>query len=406
MSVGFRKKGQCVPEGRKMNEKVKCRIVRAEGLDPLFPLLEDFGTVWIVCDRNVWEQVGSPVSERLRGGHADSGDGLSACNKLLGVSIIDATEANKTMVTVESVVGDMLEAGADRSVLVLGIGGGIITDLAGFAASIYKRGVRFAFVPTTLLAQVDAAIGGKNGVNFRSYKNMIGVIRQPEFTYIYNESLKALPQRAFLSGVAELLKTFIIADADAYNDVVGRLKAWKANELDADCSAEKEGGRSMPEIGDLAARAAEIKASIVEQDPEEHGLRRVLNLGHTFAHAIEKLSSGRWSHGEAVAVGIILAARLAESLSDKVTDSEGLPFICEEGLSARLERDFATIGLPTESPYTLKEMSDAISKDKKAEGNKINFILPERIGSVKTVKLDLMELPGGTMKKNIINKEE
>ena len=354
----------------------------------------------------MWEQVGRPVLERLRGGYADSGDGLSACNKLLGVSIIDASETNKTMVTVESVIGDMLEAGADRNVLVLGIGGGITTDLAGFVASIYKRGVRFAFVPTTLLAQVDAAIGGKNGVNFRSYKNMIGVIRQPEFTYIYNESLKTLPQRAFLSGVAELLKTFIIADADAYNDVVGRLKAWKANELDAGCSAEKEGGRSIPEIGDLAARAAEIKASIVEQDPEEHGLRRVLNLGHTFAHAIEKLSSGSWSHGEAVAVGIILAARLAESLSDKVTDSEGLPFICEEGLSARLERDFATIGLPTESPYTLKEMSDAISKDKKAEGNKINFILPERIGSVKTVKLDLMELPGGTMKKNIINKEE
>lgn len=372
-----------------MNEKVKCRIVRAEGLDPLFPLLEDFGTVWIVCDRNVWEQVGSPVSERLRGGHANSGGGLSVCNKLLGVSIIDASEANKTMETVESVVGDMLEAGADRNVLVLGIGGGITTDLAGFVASIYKRGVRFAFVPTTLLAQVDAAIGGKNGVNFRSYKNMIGVIRQPEFTYIYNESLKTLPQRAFLSGVAELLKTFIIADADAYNDVVGRLKAWKANEPDADCSSEKDGGRSIPEIGDLAARAAEIKASIVEQDPEEHGLRRVLNLGHTFAHAIEKLSSGKWSHGEAVAVGIILAARLAESLSDKVTDSEGLPFICEEGLRVRLERDFKAIGLPTECPYTLKEMSDAMSKDKKAEGDRINFILPTKIGSVKIVKINI-----------------
>ena len=374
-----------------MNEKVKCRIVRAEGLDPLFPLLEDFGTVWIVCDRNVWEQVGSPVSEKLRGGHANSGGGLSVCNKLLGVSIIDASEANKTMETVESVVGNMLEAGADRNVLVLGIGGGITTDLAGFVASIYKRGVRFAFVPTTLLAQVDAAIGGKNGVNFRSYKNMIGVIRQPEFTYIYNESLKTLPQRAFLSGVAELLKTFIIADADAYNDVVGRLKAWKANEPDADCSSKKDGGRSIPEIGDLAARAAEIKASIVEQDPEEHGLRRVLNLGHTFAHAIEKLSSGRWSHGEAVAVGIILATRLAESLSDKVTDSDGLPFICEEGLRARLERDFKAIGLPTECPYTLKEMSDAMSKDKKAEGDRINFILPARIGSVKIVKINIKQ---------------
>ena len=389
-----------------MNENVKCRTVRAESIEPLFPLLEDFGTVWLVCDRNVWEQVGRPVAERLRGGCADSGDKPSAQGKLLGTSLIDATEGNKTMATVESVIGEMLAAGADRSVLVLGIGGGITTDLAGFAASIYKRGVRFAFVPTTLLAQVDAAIGGKNGVNFHSYKNMVGIIRQPEFTYIYNKPLKTLPQRAFLSGVAELLKTFIIADAAAYDDAVGRLTAWRGsmngsindtingskNDSSADFPTETDGSHPIPEIGDLAARAAEIKASIVEQDPEEHGLRRVLNLGHTFAHAIEKLSNGSRSHGEAVSVGIILAARLAESLSGKVTDKDGQPFVCEKGLSARLKRDFAAIGLPTDCPYTLKEMSEAMSKDKKAEGNKINFILPTGIGSVKTVKLDVMSL--------------
>ena len=121
-----------------MNENVKCRTVRAESIEPLFPLLEDFGTVWLVCDRNVWEQVGRPVAERLRGGCADSGDKPSAQGKLLGTSLIDATEGNKTMATVESVIGEMLAAGADRSVLVLGIGGGIITDLAGFAASIYR----------------------------------------------------------------------------------------------------------------------------------------------------------------------------------------------------------------------------------------------------------------------------
>lgn len=385
-----------------MNEKVKCRIVRAEELEPLFPLLEDFGTVWLVCDRNVWVRVGRSVAERLRGGCADSGDKPSAQGKLLGTSLIDATEGNKTMATVESVIGEMLAAGADRSVLVLGIGGGIITDLAGFAASIYKRGVRFAFVPTTLLAQVDAAIGGKNGVNFHSYKNMVGIIRQPEFTYIYNKTLKTLPQRAFLSGVAELLKTFIIADAAAYDDAVGRLTAWRGsmndsmngskNDSSADFPTETDGSHPIPEIGELAARAAEIKASIVEQDPEEHGLRRVLNLGHTFAHAIEKLSNGSRSHGEAVSVGIILAARLAESLSGKVTDNEGQSFVCEKGLSARFERDFAAIGLPTDCSYTLKEMSEAMSKDKKAEGNKINFILPEKVGSVNIVKLDMMEL--------------
>ena len=381
-----------------MSEKVKCRTVRAEELEPLFPLLEDFGRVWLVCDRSVWEQVGRPVAERLRGERADSDDKSSAQGKLLGISLIDAAEGNKTMATVESVIGEMLEAGADRSVLVLGIGGGITTDLAGFAASIYKRGVRFAFVPTTLLAQVDAAIGGKNGVNFLSYKNMIGVIRQPEFTYIYNVPLKTLPHRVVLSGVAELLKTFIIADAAAYDDSIGRLKAWRDSKNDsknapgADFPTEAADVRTIPEIGDLAARAAEIKASIVEQDPEEHGLRRVLNLGHTFAHAIEKLSDGSWSHGEAVSVGIIIAARLAESLSGKATDTDGRPFVCEKGLSTRLKRDFAAIGLPTDCPYTLKEMYEAMSKDKKAEGNKINFILPERIGSVKTVKLDVMAL--------------
>lgn len=373
---------------RRMNEKVKCRIVRAESIEPLFPLLKDFGTVWIVCDRSVREQIGRPVEETLRGAESE----MTSRGKFLGVSVIDATEANKTMATVESIIGEMLESGADRSALVLGIGGGITTDLAGFVASIYKRGVRFAFVPTTLLAQVDAAIGGKNGVNFHSYKNMMGVIRQPEFTYIYNEPLKTLPRRTFLSGVAELLKTFIIADAVAYDDAVGRLKVWGENAPDVDRPAETGDSYLIPEIGDLAARAAEIKASIVELDPEEHGLRRVLNLGHTFAHAIEKLSAGNWSHGEAVSVGIILAARLAESLSGKVTDNDGLPFICDTGLGARLERDFAAIGLPTESPYTLKEMSEAMSKDKKAEGNRINFILPTKIGSVKIVKLDVRAL--------------
>lgn len=379
-----------------------CRIVRADSLDSLFPLLDGYGKVWIVCDENVWDRVGRPIAERLavepislRGVYMSSG-------KFLGGSLIDAREENKTMATVETIVGDMLESGADRSVLVLGIGGGITTDIAGFAASIYKRGVRFAFVPTTLLAQVDAAIGGKNGVNFHSFKNMLGIIRQPEFTYVYPEPLRTLSREALLSGVSEMLKTFIIADSEAYGNAVTVLKEWTgrlgvkpcdATDGSALAGADSLGfGSHEAGIGRLAARAAEIKASIVERDPEEHGLRRVLNLGHTFAHAIETLSGGKWAHGLAVAIGIVAAARLAERLSGKMTDAEGRAFVCEDGLSSRLEADFRDIGLPTECPFGMMEMSAVISKDKKADGNRINFILPTEIGSVKTVRLDIVTL--------------
>ena len=385
-----------------MNRETVCRIVRADSLGPLFPLLEGYGEVWIVCDGNVWDSVGRPVADGLAGEPMNSYAGFVGRGKLLGVSLIDADERNKTMATVEAIAGDMLESGVDCGALVLGIGGGLTTDIAGFAASIYKRGVRFAFVPTTLLAQVDAAIGGKNGVNFRSFKNMLGIIRQPEFTYVCPEPLRTLSRETLLSGVSEMLKTFIIADSEAYGEAVTVLKTSAAHSgvrfgeaSDGSALAETGGfgfGIHEAEIGRLAARAAEIKASIVERDPEEHGLRRILNLGHTFAHAIETLSGGKWAHGQAVAVGVVAAARLAERLSGKVTDTDGMAFFCRDGLSSRLEADFRDIGLPTECPFGMKEMSAVISKDKKAEGSRINFILPTKIGSVKTVKLDIVTL--------------
>ncbi len=379
-----------------------CRIVRADSLEPLFPLLDGYGAVWIVCDCTVWDSVGRLVAERLAGEPLSSCGRSAGMGKLLGISLIDASEENKTMATIEGIAGDMLELGADRSALVLGIGGGITTDIAGFVASIYKRGVRFAFVPTTLLAQVDAAVGGKNGVNFRSFKNMLGIIRQPEFTYIYPEPLHTLPHAAFLCGIAEMLKTFIIADSEAYGAAATLLRAGRVHSgvMPGDASggsapAETGGsgiGIHEADIGRLAARAAEIKASIVERDPQEHGLRRVLNLGHTFAHAIETLSCGKWPHGMAVAVGIVAAARLAERLSGKVTDNDGMAFSCQNGLSSRIEADFRDIGLPTECPFGMREMSEVMSKDKKAEGNRINFILPTAIGTVRIVKLDIMTL--------------
>lgn len=306
--------------------------------------------------------------------HCCHGGGGCHRRKLLGGRIksitgIRATEAEKTMDTVTAICGRLLEEGADRNSLVLAIGGGITTDLAGFAASIYKRGVRFAYIPTTLLAQVDAAIGGKTGVNYDGLKNMLGVIRQPEFTYICPEVLETLPRREFLCGAAEMLKSFIIKDEGNYAKAVSLLT--DINNIDPDTITPEEAARMHGTLGELIFEAAAVKAEIVGRDQFEAGERRNLNLGHTFAHAIEKLSGGSIAHGEAVAMGIIQASRLAES-----TD-----------LTSRLIADFTACGLPTECPYTLEQMAQVMSTDKKAEGDIIHFIIPTAIGSV--TQLDL-----------------
>lgn len=293
--------------------------------------------VFVVCDRNV-----AYVSEEIAG--QAGGD----------IYYIDTSEAEKSMDSVLEICQWLLGKNASREALLVAVGGGIATDLAGFAASIYKRGIRYASVPTTLLAQVDAAIGGKTGVNFLDYKNMLGAFHMPEFTVICPEVLRTLPERQLRAGLAEMLKTFIIADADAYRRA---LRTWKSAQI--------------PD-GSLIMEAASIKEAIVERDPLEHGERAKLNLGHTFAHAIEHkaLEAGDdILHGEAVSMGIIMAAEMAER--------EG---IAENGLAARLKADFESVGLPTECPYS--GLEEAMGKDKKAAGGKLRFVLPERIGSV------------------------
>ena len=264
---------------------------------------------------------------------------------------IYTSEALKTLSTAEDICRWLMEAGASRSALVLAVGGGITTDITGFAAGIYKRGIRYANLPTTLLSQVDAAIGGKTGVNLDGYKNMLGVFRMPEVTFLCADVLRTLPRREFLSGLAELLKTFLIGDAGAYRQALKGVTQ------------------------ELIARAAEIKADIVAQDPEEHGIRAKLNLGHTFGHAIEheaRLRGDYISHGEAVAMGIILAARLSEALG-----------IGEKGLAQQLEADFQAAGLPTRCPYPLATLKEAMGKDKKAlGGGKVKFVLPVKPGEV------------------------
>lgn len=317
------------------------RVVGGADIDGIAPLLAAEQEVFVVYDENA-----SWVAAEV----------IAAAPGVRGSIAIEATEEEKSMETVLLITRSLLEAGASRKALVLAIGGGITTDLAGFAASIYKRGVRYANVPTTLLAQVDAAIGGKTGVNFDAYKNMLGVIVQPVFTYVCAEALRTLPRRDFLSGAAELLKTFIIENED---DHYARAIQW--------LSADGADGQ------DLILAAAAVKAGIVSRDPYEAGERRKLNLGHTFAHAIEHEARVREediTHGEAVAMGMILAARLSDRLG------------VSAGLEARLTADFAAVGLPTACSYPLAALAGAMDKDKKAEGALVHFVLPERIGSV------------------------
>ena len=311
--------------------------------------LRDFGEMFVVCDRNV----------------------LGICQRLhlpaKGIYQIEATESNKIVDTVLGICRWLLEQGADRKAFVLGIGGGITTDISGFAASIYKRGVRFGFLPTTLLSQVDAAIGGKNGVNLDSYKNMLGIIRQPEMTFICPEVLETLSEKEVTSGAAELLKTFIICDdGENYEKSVRMLSDWK-----------KSAG-SLSGLGNLVGAAAHVKADIAGRDPNEHGERRLLNLGHTFAHAIEKNSKEKIAHGHAVAMGIIIAARLSEALG-----------LAQNGLADRLEADFKACGLPTECPFSMDELADAMKKDKKADGGIVHFVLPITIGKVEIQDLSV-----------------
>ena len=328
------------------------RVISADSLQALTPLLEAYPKVFLVYDRNVaW------VAQEI----------AAACPPA-GMKVLDASEKAKDMATVLDLCSWLLEAGADRSSLLLAVGGGITTDLAGFAACIYRRGIRFAFVPTTLLAQVDAAIGGKTGVNFLDFKNMLGVIRQPDFTFECAQVLRTLPRRDFLSGAAELLKTFLIDNTgNAYEKAVALLSA------PADSAT----------LQTLIAAAAKVKAGIVSRDEQERGERRCLNLGHTFAHAIEheaRQAGLDITHGEAVAVGILLAARLSEAMG-----------LAPKGLAARLEADWTACGLPTSVPFDLGTLTAAMTKDKKAEGDTIHFVLLSSIGQVEIRKISAAE---------------
>lgn len=367
------------------------RVVTSGNMKDLNLCLEPYRSVFAVVDRNVAEKCPTVIQlvEILKG-------------RNVKIMTVTPSEGSKTLESVMDICAWLLENNADRDALVLAVGGGITTDMAGFAASIYKRGVRFAYVPTTLLAQVDAAIGGKTGVNFDKYKNILGVIRQPEFTYICPKVLATLPKRDFCSGAAEMLKTFVIEDNGNYRKAADLLFDMSSEfnlEVLMFGKDEVETWTSIvdkhaKELGNLVAAAARVKAGVVSRDQFERGERRKLNLGHTFAHAVETLAqrdgAERFNgegvtHGEAVAMGLVLASKLADRYFRNDRNDP-------TALEGQMSNDLWDSNVPCYCPYSIEEMADVMKKDKKAEGGKVHFVLPKAVGDVEVVDLTIEEV--------------
>ena len=263
--------------------------------------------------------------------------------------LIGAGESIKTLQTVESIYRRFIELGADRSTFVLAVGGGIVTDVAGFAAATYMRGLSFGFVSTTLLGQVDASVGGKNGVNVDGYKN-----KQPRFVICDPEMLRTLSDREFRTGLAEVVKAAVIADADLFTRIEN--VSFEALRADTDL------------LTDAISAAVRVKADIVERDEHETGDRRKLNLGHTLAHAIEKCSN-RMNHGEAVAVGTALIADAAVKLGVLLpADRDRIVNVLEK------------LGFDLTPPVDVKRLLKEVGKDKKSEDGMLRIVLPVGIG--------------------------
>jgi 3-dehydroquinate synthase len=272
--------------------------------------------------------------------------------------VLPAGEANKGFDALNLIFDAMLQARFDRGSLVVAVGGGVVGDMAGFAAAVYQRGIDFVQVPTTLLAQVDSSVGGKTGINHPLGKNMIGAFHQPRSVLIDVDTLQTLPPRELSAGLAEVIKHGAIADAAYFDEVARDLARLRARDPAALTAA--------------IARSCEIKASVVERDEREGGLRAILNFGHTFGHAIEAgMGYGEWLHGEAVGCGLVMAADLsAELFGFSQTDVQ------------RVRALVRAIGCPILGPRLggVDHWMQLMRGDKKTEAGEINFILMPKIG--------------------------
>lgn len=278
--------------------------------------------------------------------------------------IIPDGEEYKDLLWAQHIYGELLKHGLDRASTLIALGGGVIGDITGFVASTYMRGIAFIQVPTTLLAQVDSSVGGKTGVNHRLGKNMIGTFYQPKLVWIDVDTLKTLPRRELLAGLAEVIKYGVIWDEGLFKF----LDDNKDRVLNLDRDA----------LTHIIKRSCEIKAEVVSKDEKEMGLRAILNYGHTIGHAIETATGyTRYLHGEAVAIGMHLEARLSLMLN----------FI-DGNQAARIKTLIDSYGLPSEMPVdiNINSILSSMQLDKKAVAGELKFILPEKIGVAKIYK--------------------
>ncbi|SDZ83179.1 3-dehydroquinate synthase [Arachidicoccus rhizosphaerae] len=267
------------------------------------------------------------------------------------VLLIKAGEAYKNMDAVQQLIGQLIEAGADRKSTIIGMGGGVVTDIAGFVASIYLRGVDFGFIPTSVLAMVDASIGGKNGVDVGIFKNMAGIIRQPRFLLYDYSLLKTLPNEEWVGGFAEIIKHACIKDAAMF-------KLLEQHSL-------KDFKKTPDLLSQLIARNVLIKAKVVQLDETEQGDRKLLNYGHTLGHAIE--NTYQLPHGSAVSIGMVVAAYLSKAVLDF-------------NQSERIIKLVQAYGLPAYYDYDPQDALAKMRSDKKRVKDQIHFVLLEKIG--------------------------
>jgi 3-dehydroquinate synthase len=322
------------------------------GLGGFLAARGDVSRAVVITDENVQEPHATAAAESLLAASVD-----------VDIIAIEPGEPSKSVDMAAGLWNGMLELEADRKSVVVAVGGGVVGDLAGFVAATYARGVPFLQVPTSLLAQVDSAVGGKVGINLPGAKNMVGAFKQPLGVLIDTATLATLPDREYRSGLGEVVKYGVILDADFFDYLERHVDPLNARDRDA--------------LVHVVTRCCRLKADVVEKDETETtGLRAVLNYGHTFAHAFETLSGyGQMLHGEAVSIGMLCASRLAERLG-----RVGADFTDRQ--EALLER----FGLPVDVPdLPHQEVTDLMMRDKKVAHGKLRFILPVAMGKVELV---------------------
>jgi len=332
-----------------------CLSVRVRALRP--------SRVAILSNPTVYGLYGRPVEEMLKG------HGLDAFTVL-----VPDGEEYKDLLWLYKILGDLLRNRCDRKSVIVALGGGVVGDMAGFAAATFMRGIRCVQVPTTLLSQVDSSVGGKTGVNHPLGKNMVGAFHQPSLVVIDPHTLRTLPQREFVAGIAEVIKYGVIWDAELF-DTLGR------------CCKEILGLGS--ELQDAIVRSCQIKATVVGRDEKESGLRAILNYGHTIGHAVEAVTGyRRYLHGEAVAIGMCGAGDLAVRMG-----------MLPRQDARRITKVIENYGLPTRIPKDISpdRLTEAMMHDKKAEAGSVRFVLPTAIGMVKLVS----DVPGSKLRQTL-----